>query len=178
MDERLERSDIRSDTNSGAVEEGVPLALAFAVSQLSGSSCAALVGALVDVWHCNAAGEYSDVEQNSTVGQNFLRGYQVTDSNGSASFTTIYPGWYRGRTVHIHFKIRVDPDASSGLEFTSQLFLDESVTAEVYSLAPYAARTGQDQTNATDSIYSSELLLTPARSGDGYATTFEIGVVA
>ena len=178
VDEKIDRSDIRSDTKSGAVEVGVPLILSFAVSKVSGNSCVPFEGAVVDVWHCNVAGEYSDIAQNGTFGENFLRGYQVTDANGNATFTTVYPGWYRGRTVHIHFKIRTDPQASSGLEFTSQLFFDEGVTAEVFAVAPYAGRGTQDTTNARDGIYSSELLLVPTRSGDGYAANLAIGVVA
>ena len=177
VDEKLDRSDIRSDTNSGNLAQGVPLALTFAVARVSGSQCVAFEGALVDVWHCDAAGLYSDVAQNATVGQNFLRGYQVTDASGRAAFTTIYPGWYSGRTVHIHFKIRSDPEASSGLEFTSQLFFDEGVTAEVYAQEPYSSRGAQDVSNASDSIFSSELVLVPTRSGSGYAASFEIGVV-
>jgi protocatechuate 3,4-dioxygenase beta subunit len=178
VDEKIERSDIRTDTNSGTAAAGIPLTLAFAVSKVSGNSCTAFEGAVVDVWHCDADGAYSDIAQNGTSGENFLRGYQVTDANGNATFTTIYPGWYQGRTVHIHFKIRTDPAASSGLEFTSQLFFDEGVTAEVFAQAPYAGRGTQTTTNSNDSIFSSELLLVPARSGDGYAANFAIGVVA
>jgi protocatechuate 3,4-dioxygenase beta subunit len=178
VDEKIERSDIRTDTNSGTASEGIPLTLAFAVSKVSGSSCTAFEGAVVDVWHCDAGGAYSDIAQNGTSGENFLRGYQVTDANGNATFTTVYPGWYQGRTVHIHFKIRTDPAASSGLEFTSQLFFDEGVTAEVFARSPYAGRGTQDTTNSNDGIFSSELLLVPARSGSGYAAKFEIGVVA
>jgi protocatechuate 3,4-dioxygenase beta subunit len=181
VDERLQRADIRPDTSSGNVSAGTALALAFAVSKVSTNSCVPFAGALVDVWHCDADGRYSDEANNNTDGQNFLRGYQVTDASGNAAFTTIYPGWYQGRTVHIHFKIRTDPDASSGFEFTSQLFFDEAVTAEAYSVEPYASRGAQDTTNARDGIYQnggSQLLLTPTRSADGYATTFDIGVVA
>ena len=135
-------------------------------------------GAVVDVWHCDAEGTYSDIARSGTSGEDFLRGYQVTDANGNATFTTIYPGWYQGRTVHIHFKIRTDPAASSGLEFTSQLFFDEGVTAEVFTQTPYSGRGTQDTTNSNDGIFSSELLLVPARSGSGYAANFAIGVVA
>ena len=180
----LRRRDVSTAPTSGRTRirarrrPASTLAIGFVVSKLSGHACTAFEGALVDVWHCNAAGEYSDVQQNNTVGQNFLRGYQLTDANGSAWFTTVYPGWYCGRTVHIHFKIRTDPDASSGLEFTSQLFLTEQVNDEVFAQAPYSSHTGRDMTNDQDNIYSSELLLVPTRSTGGYAVTFEIGVVA
>src|ERR687886_2979866 len=103
VDEKLNRSDIRTDPSNGLVKEGVPLDLAFNVSKVSDTSCAPLAGALVHVWHCDALGVYSDVRDPGfdTRGQKFLRGYQVTDENGTARFTVIYPGWYQGRTVHI-----------------------------------------------------------------------------
>ena len=82
------------------------LTLDWVVSQVDGSACIPLEGVLVDVWHCDAAGEYSDVGNEQ--GHDFLRGYQHTDANGKATITTIYPGWYQGRAVHIHFKIRTD----------------------------------------------------------------------
>ena len=109
------------------------LALTFRVSQINGQGCVAYPGAVVDVWHCDALGVYSDVTDRgvSTVGQQFLRGYQVTDANGIASFVTIYPGWYPGRTVHIHFKIRSEATSDSSLEFTSQLFFDDAFTDQV-----------------------------------------------
>jgi protocatechuate 3,4-dioxygenase beta subunit len=181
VDERLNRSDIRSDPTSGAVSAGVPLALAFVVSSVSGSSCEPLPNALVDLWHCNALGVYSDVNDpsGSTVGQKFLRGYQTTDAKGAATFTTIYPGWYSGRAVHIHFKIRTEPDAARGLDFTSQLFFDDQLSDTVYGRDPYAAKGPHDTLNAADGIYqqsSGQTLLTVTPHGDGYAATFEIGV--
>ena len=96
-----------------------------------------------------------------------------------ASFTTIYPGWYSGRAVHIHFKIRTDAAAPSGLEFTSQLFFDEAVTDAVHARNPYAAKGTRDTPNAQDGIYrdgGDQLLVAPTADGDGYAATFEIGV--
>jgi protocatechuate 3,4-dioxygenase beta subunit len=82
-------------------------------------------GAMVDIWHCDALGAYSDVTDNAegfnTLGREFLRGYQLTDAKGRVSFTTIYPGWYRGRAVHIHFKVR-----NANTEFTSQFFFTRS----------------------------------------------------
>src|SRR5256885_5362935 len=129
VDERLSRSDIRSDTNGRASPNprpGVPLALRFAVSSFGASTCAPLAGALVDIWHCDAAGIYSDV-QGTSAGQNFLRGYQTTDASGVASFATIYPGWYTGRAVHIHVKVRlVDPAQKGTTEATTQIFFDDA----------------------------------------------------
>src|SRR4029079_13300775 len=99
VDGQMERSDIRVEPTDGSVKEGFPLTLAIAVSQINNSTCAPLAGAHVDIWHCDAAGVYSDVSDPgfNTKGQTWLRGYQVTDSNGLVQFTTIYPGWYSGR---------------------------------------------------------------------------------
>ncbi len=116
VDEELNRSDIRSDPSDGAVKAGALLALTFNLSSVASNACTPLAGAIVDVWHCDASGVYSDVSDltfGNTVGKKFLRGYRVTDSNGVASFTTIYPGWYEGRTVHIHFKVRSAASATS-----------------------------------------------------------------
>ena len=99
---------------------------------------------------------YSDVSDPgfSTVGQKFLRGYQVTDANGVAGFTTIYPGWYPGRAIHIHFKVRSDPSSSSGFEFTSQLFFDDELTDQVHAQQPYAAKGQRTRRNSGDGIYA------------------------
>ena len=140
VDEQLNRSDIRSDPGTGTIKPGALLALTFNVSKIAGGSCTALSGATVDVWHCDAAGLYSDESANNSVGQKFLRGYQVTDANGLAAFTTIYPGWYSGRDVHIHFKIRTTTSSGASYEFTSQLFFDDTLTDQVFTQAPYASR--------------------------------------
>jgi len=180
VDEKLQRSDIRPDPGTGAVSEGVPLDLTFAVSKVGGSSCQAYPDVLVDVWHCNALGHYSDISSEGTLGQKFLRGYQVTDSAGKAHFTTIYPGWYQGRAVHIHFKIRSDPAASSGLEFTSQLFFDDTLSDQVFAVAPYSQEGARSTRNDNDGIFQqSNGLLTLAPSGDpttSFSTTFEVGL--
>ena len=101
VDERLNRSDIRSDPSDGSVREGLPLTLSLVVSSVAAGKCAPLAGAMVDVWHCDAAGVYSDVQDPgfSTDGHDFLRGYQLTDADGRATFTTVYPGWYAGRAA-------------------------------------------------------------------------------
>jgi protocatechuate 3,4-dioxygenase beta subunit len=117
---RQGRSDIRADPDTGALRPGVPLELSFVLSQVGASTCGPLAGALVDLWHCDALGVYSDVADQRTVGQRFLRGYQVSDANGGVRFTTVYPGWYPGRAVHMHFKVRTNPAGSRGLELTSQ----------------------------------------------------------
>ena len=151
VDEKLNRSDIRADANGGTPRPGMPLALTFNVSRVSGgNSCAPLASAIVDVWHCDAAGQYSDVDDRAvgfnTKGQKWLRGFQNTDASGKATFTTIFPGWYQGRAVHIHFKIR-----SGNSEFTSQLFFNETLIDQVYAQAPY--KQGKYVRNSEDGIY-------------------------
>ena len=181
VDEKLNRSDIRSDPATGAVKEGVPLELTLFVSQVGAGGCTPLAGALVDIWHCDALGVYSDVAngagQTSTSGQKFLRGYQTTDANGQVKFQTIFPGWYMGRTVHIHFKARgTNPASARGFEFTSQLFFDEAVTSAVFAQAPYSSKGPQDTTNARDNIFSPDLVLPVTPAGNGYAGTYHVGV--
>jgi protocatechuate 3,4-dioxygenase beta subunit len=177
VDEKLERSDIRIDTADGSTVDGAVLRLDWVVSQVDGSACIPLEGVLVDVWHCDALGNYSDV--GSEQGHDYLRGYQHTDAAGKATITTIYPGWYQGRAVHIHFKIRTDAAASSGFEFTSQLFFDDTLSDQVYGTAPYASKGAPDVQNANDSIYGQSqgmTLLNVVKDGSGYAATFEIAV--
>ncbi|HEX6827818.1 MAG TPA: intradiol ring-cleavage dioxygenase [Burkholderiales bacterium] len=181
VDERLNRPDIRTDPVSGAVKAGAPLQLAIRVSRVTGSGCVPLAGAQVDLWHCDATGIYSDVRDPgfNTVGQKFLRGYQITDGTGTARFTTIYPGWYRGRTVHMHFKIRTDASAGRSHEFTSQLYFDDALTDVVHALAPYAAMGPRSLRNGGDGIFrrgGERLMLAPAASGPGYAATFDIAL--
>ena len=181
VDEKLNRSDIRSDPSDGSVSEGVPLRIVMNVSSVDGSSCTALAGALVDIWHCDANGVYSDVASEGSAGKKFLRGYQATDANGRAEFKTIYPGWYRGRAVHIHFKIRAPAGSSRSYEFTSQLFFDDALSDRVYGGAPYRSEGERDKRNNSDSIYRSggdKLLLALAPEGSGYAGTFDIGLQA
>jgi protocatechuate 3,4-dioxygenase beta subunit len=181
VDESLNRSDIRSDPSDGSVKPGTPLEIAFEVSRLSPGGCEPLAGAIVHLWHCDHLGVYSDVEDPgfNTVGKKFLRGYQVTDARGVARFQTIYPGWYHGRTVHVHFKIRSAPSAAPGYEFVSQLYFDDSLTDEVHARQPYAANGRRNRRNSGDGIFSrggSQLLLAPVRSGQGYAATFPIAL--
>ena len=181
VDEMLNRSDIRSDPGTGAVKEGVLLDLAFRISQVGADACTPLPGAMVDVWHCDALGVYSDVSDSrgNTVGQKYLRGYQVTDDGGLARFTTIYPGWYPGRTVHIHFKIRLAAASGTVYDFTSQLYFDDLLTDQVFTQQPYAGQGERNTRNANDGIYGNggdQLTLKLTPSGNGYTATFDIGL--
>ncbi|MFM7424607.1 MAG: intradiol ring-cleavage dioxygenase [Elainella sp.] len=181
VDERLNRADVRSDPGSGAIKSGIPLRLVFQVSQIGSSACTPLSNATVDIWHCDAEGVYSDVNDRrfSTVGQKFLRGYQTTDTNGVAEFVAIYPGWYPGRTVHIHFKIRTaDQTDTQSYEFTSQLYFDDAITDRVHAQAPYGPRE-QRQRNSQDGIFQGggeQLMLQLTEAEVGYVGRFEIGL--
>jgi protocatechuate 3,4-dioxygenase beta subunit len=184
VDEALNRSDIRSDPKSGEVKPGVPLRLAFRVSRLSGTTCTPLAGAQVDVWHSDADGRYSDARgfgfRASTAGQQFLRGYQLTDATGAAQFLTIYPGWYGGRAVHVHFKIRTVDAAGRKYDFTSQLYFDDAVTERVFAVEPYASRGRRWLSNADDGLFrdgGAQLLLAPQADGQGYGATFDVGLI-
>ena len=180
VDEKLNRSDIRTDPSDGIVD-GVPLQLTLRVSGVENDHCMPISGAIVDIWHCDALGVYSDVTDRSfdTVGKKFLRGYQVTDNNGTVKFTTIYPGWYQGRTVHIHFKVRTAAALVPSYEFTSQLYFDDAVSDRVYTQLPYASIGKRTQTNEQDGIFQrggDKLMLSVTENKQGYAATFDIGL--
>jgi protocatechuate 3,4-dioxygenase beta subunit len=183
VDERLVRSDIRSEPATGALREGALLALELRVSRLGADSCAPLAGAHVDLWQCDALGEYSGVRDQQglfdTRGAKFLRGAQLTDSAGSAVFRTIYPGWYPGRCVHLHFKIRTEPNNRRGYDFTSQLYFDDAVTDRVHARTPYSTKGAGRRRNEQDGIYrngGSQLMLDVHADGDGWAARFDIGL--
>jgi len=181
VDERLHRMDIRSDPTNGKVTPGTQLALTFQISRVRAGECHPLPDAQVDVWHCDATGVYSDVRDPgfSTVGQKFLRGYQLTDANGVARFQTIYPGWYPIRTVHIHFKIRTAPIAKKRYELTSQLYFPDELTDRVHTAAPYLSQGRRRVRNHQDFIFrdgGDQLMLEPSETSGGYAATFPIGL--
>jgi protocatechuate 3,4-dioxygenase beta subunit len=186
VDAKLNRTDIRSDPSTKKAVDGAPLDLSIKVFQLSGrTACAPLAGAIVDLWQCDALGEYSDVADRKigfdTRGRQFLRGYQTTDAAGLVRFTTIYPGWYPGRTVHIHFKVRTDPSAARGREFTSQLYFDDGLTDKVHRQPPYDTKGQRRTTNATDGIYRNggkQLMLKVTPGGAAYQATFELALTA
>ncbi|MBM3724548.1 MAG: twin-arginine translocation pathway signal protein [Acidobacteria bacterium] len=153
VDADLNRNDIRADPFDDAVSQGVPLSLAINVSQLVNCQLQPLTGAYVDIWQCDARGVYSGVAAQDTVGRKFLRGYQPTDRYGNVYFLTVYPGWYPGRAVHIHIKVRVFNGLNETYEFTSQFFFDERFTDAVYDSSAVYRRTGQRTTNQTDGIF-------------------------
>ncbi|MBH0184810.1 MAG: twin-arginine translocation pathway signal protein, partial [Nitrospira sp.] len=143
--------------------------------------CRPLSGAQVDVWHCDAMGIYSDVQDPwfNTIGRKFLRGHQMTDQRGEARFNTIYPGWYPGRTVHLHFKIRTGSSAGRSFDFTSQLYFDDTITDRVFSAPPYVERGPRTSRNRQDRIFlygGDRLMLTPTTVHNGYSAIFPIGL--
>jgi len=177
VDEQLDRSDITSDPPNGSVSAGVPLTLNIRAFRVQNGACTPLSGATIDVWHCDADGIYSDV--GDATGKKFLRGSQTTDDNGAVTFATIYPGWYQGRTVHIHFKLRTFDGTSTTHEFTSQLYFDDATSDEVYAQAPYNTRGDRTTRNSNDNIYGNvgdQLVLNVSKSGDGYVGTYDFGV--
>ncbi|MBI1967306.1 MAG: intradiol ring-cleavage dioxygenase [Gemmatimonadetes bacterium] len=193
VDELLHRADIRGDPTDNAVKDGAPLRVKMTVHRIDGASCTPLTGAHVDLWQCDALGVYSDVRDFQglfdTRGKKFLRGYQVTDRNGAAEFTTIYPGWYSGRTPHIHFKIRLFAERQKTYEFTSQLYFDDATTDGVYAQAPYNAKGPRDTRNKQDRIFTGpsadrtvrsnngeQLMLQLSKDAQGYVGTFDIGL--
>ena len=174
VDELLNRSDIRGDRG------GVELGLAVTVVRVADGVCTPYEGAVVDIWHCDRDGDYSDVSQNNTVGQKWLRGLQATDASGIARFTSIYPGWYQGRTPHIHVKVRVFNGTTETYEFNTQLFFDEAVTNAVYSQPGYSDDGTQDTTNSEDNIYAQSggtTRVTPVSNGSGgYTAALTVGL--
>jgi protocatechuate 3,4-dioxygenase beta subunit len=154
---------VRRDIRDG--REGVTLELALRVRD---SACEPIPDAVVDIWHCDAEGSYSEE------GDPFLRGVQVTNGDGIAEFTTIYPGWYQGRTVHIHAKVHLD----TSTVLTTQLFFDDAVTDRVFARAPYDARGERDQLNDTDGLFDEALVLDLTEEGDAYMGTISFDVAA
>jgi len=182
-DVKRERSDLRTDPSGAPAVEGAALALTLRALDAS-DGCRPLAGAVVELWQCDAFGRYSDVRDVhagfDTRGQTFLRGYQVTDDDGAVRFLTIYPGWYPGRTVHIHFKIRTDPDSAFGQEFTSQLYFDDALTDRVHAQAPYAQRGRRTVRNDRDGLFrdgGERLVLRLGETAGMLAGTFEVGLV-
>ena len=139
---------VRRDITDG--EAGLAIG---ALIRVVDADCVPVPGAVVDLWHNNPEGAYSGYASQGTAGESFLRGIQVTNSAGIARFRTIFPGWYPGRTTHMHVKVRIQ-----GVEvLTTQTYFPDNVPSWVYAnFAPYDARGQRDRTNRTDVIFAPE----------------------
>jgi protocatechuate 3,4-dioxygenase beta subunit len=167
----LTRRDIREG------HPGVPLSLHFTVVQAT--TCEPIPSADVEVWHADAGGVYSGFGAASA-GSRFLRGHQRSDAHGLAVFRTIYPGWYRGRTPHIHVKVH----SGGNVVHTGQVFFRDATSDAVYRTSSYRSRGTRDTTNARDGIYAqaggsaATLKLTRRSGGAGYVGAITLGVHA
>jgi protocatechuate 3,4-dioxygenase beta subunit len=131
------------------ITEGLPgIRIGLRVNVVRTSDCAPVPNAIVDVWHANTPGNYSGFQ--TQVGQTYMRGIQPTDANGQATFLTTYPGWYPGRTHHIHVKVR----PSGGGVVTSQFYFDQRFNERINRIAPYSSHGQATTTNAMDGIYN------------------------
>jgi protocatechuate 3,4-dioxygenase beta subunit len=183
------RSDILADTSTRTVQEGIPLNLTINVYNVDDGDCVPISNAQVDLWHANSQGVYSGVE--GSTGTNFLRGYQLTDSNGTVQFSTVYPGWYEGRAIHIHVKVRTFEGSKETFEWTSQFYLPNSINDQVHTHPPYSDHGPVGMANEQDGIYNgpstdgqvqsntgTHLMPALTEAGQGYAGTFNIVVDA
>lgn len=169
------RRDIRED------RAGMRLRLALRVRDAG--TCQPLPDAVVDVWHADAGGAYSGFDGGGGNGgpggrggaqteTRYLRGAQVTNDDGIVEFTTIYPGWYPGRAVHIHVKVHLDAQTV----LTTQLYFDDALSDRVYAARPYAARGTRDQGNDSDALFDKSLVMTATTDGDSVrgVMTFDV----
>ena len=152
---------------------GVPLLLrAFVVNA---STCKPIKSAAVDIWHADAGGVYSGFGSGAG-NRTFMRGVQRTNAKGLAQFRTVYPGWYQGRTVHIHVKVHL----GGNVVHTGQLYFPDAVTDAVYRKQPYSSRPNRDVRNAADSIFrnggSKSLLSVKGNSAGVQVATIMMGV--
>lgn len=144
--------------------------------QNKNASCAALASALVDIWHCDASGNYSQyggsgMQSTNYQSVNFLRGRQTTDANGLVVFKSIYPGWYSGRATHIH--VHVYNSAGKSLLVT-QIAFPEDVSKLVYAQGVYASHGQADTTNARDNVFSDGVSTEMSTVTGTVLTSFEL----
>jgi protocatechuate 3,4-dioxygenase beta subunit len=153
------RSNILSNLDGSSTQTGVPFTLTVTVVDAH-KDCTPYVGAQIDIWHCNASGVYSDIAGENTSSEQWLRGYQITDGSGQVTFRTIIPGWYSGRTTHIHLRVRSsysDASSTSDGTNTTQCFFDQTFVDTLYTtVAPYSAEGKNPTTNAGDRVYSQQ----------------------
>jgi len=167
---------VRSDIREG--KSGLPLALTITIVNTN-NSCSPVANAAVDIWQCDAQGNYSEYSQpgyNGT-GQTFLRGIQTTDAGGRVTFTTVFPGWYRGRATHIHVEVKVN----NSVVKVTQIAFEETVIAAVYATGVYAAKGRNPTSNASDMVFADSLssetaTITGGDATSGYSAAFTVGV--
>lgn len=151
---------------------GMPLILLLRA--VNAATCAPIPNAVIEIWHADASGTYSGF--NGQTNSTFMRGQQVTGASGRVRFRTVYPGWYSGRTTHIHVKVH----AGGSTVHTGQLYFDDTITDQVYATQPYSSRGQRDTDNASDSIYrsggASSLVTLTKRAGSGYQGRLTMGV--
>ncbi len=164
---------------------GTPMSLTLTVVNIN-EQCAPLQNLRVDIWHCDLDGYYSEFNTSSWlgpqthVGDTFFRGIQITDINGQVHFDTIYPGWYPGRAVHIHFQVFLN----SVLVATSQLCFPDSMNTVVNGTSPYSAHGQNPTTNSSDNVFSDvnntqyEIATVAANGSGGYDASLLIGISA
>jgi protocatechuate 3,4-dioxygenase beta subunit len=168
IDDTLTRRDVTEDLR------GMPLVLRLTV--VRATTCRPIKNADVEIWHTAPDGEYSGFDGSS--GSRYLRGHQKSDAAGRVRFDTLFPGWYHGRTPHIHLKVHVGGDEVH----TGQLFMSEKLTRAVYRTRYYASRGQADTSHAEDMIYGDggarSTLRIRRRSGSrkGYVGRLELGV--
>ena len=160
---------VRRNVTEG--RRGVALTLRLAV--VDASTCKPVKGAAVEIWHCDAGGTYSAT--GAEADERFLRGIQRTNAKGVASFKTIYPGWYQGRTVHIHTMVHI----GGSVVHTGQLYFSDAVTDAVYKRSPYNRRPNRNPRNSGDSIYRNggkRSTLQLVKNGTAYSGSITMGV--
>ena len=193
------RSDIREQRPGSVLQLALRVQDVSACS--SDSRAMPVPNSVVEIWHCDAGGLYSgfesgsmggggapnrrgaettsdgsyasgDQEATTTDDGTYLRGAQVADSNGIVQFTTIFPGWYRGRTMHLHLKVHLDRETV----LTTQLYVEDELATEVYAAAPYSDRSGGRTLNSADTFFSEDAILTVNKQGGAYLGLINLGV--
>jgi len=162
--------------------DGVPLTIVLTI--VSASTCAALAGRAVYVWHCDRLGRYS-LYSSGVTNQNYLRGVQEADAAGRVTFTTIFPACYPGRWPHIHFEVYPSLSAATSMSnkmATSQIALPKAACDAVYATAGYEASVATlSQTSlASDNVFSDgsalELATVTGSVSGGLTATLTIAV--
>ncbi|HEV7381492.1 MAG TPA: intradiol ring-cleavage dioxygenase [Dyadobacter sp.] len=162
-------NDITSD------RQGNKLTVKISI-QNKNNNCDALAGALVDIWHCDAGGNYSQyggsgMQSTNYQSVNFLRGRQTTDTNGLVTFTSIYPGWYSGRAPHIHVHIY---NAGGTSLLVTQIAFPEAISALVYAQGVYKSHGQADTSNARDNVFGDGTSTEMSTVTGSVSTAFEL----